>query len=112
MGDGDFVEQLLSATREQVERKYALVAQGYDLDKIVDRISYLVNLEPSYIRPEGKERRRVAARSLLCYWAVRELGISMAELTRQLNRSIAGISLSVKRAEKIAQDKDYKLMDN
>ncbi len=88
------------------------MAQGYDLDKIVERISSLMNLEPSEIRAAGKERRRVAARSLLCFWAVRDLGISMAELSRQLKLSISGISLSVKRGEKIAQDKDYKLIDN
>jgi len=112
LGDGDFVEQVLTATQEQMERKYTLMAQGYDLDKIVERISALMNLEPSEIRAEGKERRRVAARSLLCYWAVRDLGISMAELSRQLKLSISGISLSVKRGEKIAQDKDYKLIEN
>ena len=39
LGDGDFVEQVLSATQEQMERKYTLMAQGYDLDKIVERIS-------------------------------------------------------------------------
>jgi putative transposase len=54
--DGDFVEQVLSATREQMERKYRLEAQGYDLDKIVEWISYLMNLEPSEIRAAGKER--------------------------------------------------------
>ena len=71
-----------------------------------------MNLEPSEIWAAGKERRRVAARNLLCYRAVRDLGISMAELSRQLKLSISGISLSVKRGEKIARDKDYKLMDN
>jgi len=98
--------------RDYFKRKYTLMAQGYDLDKIVERISSLMNLEPSEIRAAGKERRRVAARSLLCFWAVRDLGISMAELSRQLKLSISGISLSVKRGEEIAQDKDYKLMDN
>jgi len=112
LGDGDFVEQVLSAAQEQMERKYMLMAQGYDLDKIVERISSLMNLEPSEIWAAGKVRRRVAARSLLCYWAVRDLGISMAELSRQLNLSLSGISLSVKRGEKIAQDKDYKLLDD
>jgi hypothetical protein len=47
-----------------MERKYKLMAQGYDLDKIVERISSLKNLEPSEIRAEGEERRRVAARRL------------------------------------------------
>ncbi len=57
LGDGDFVEQMLSATRQQMERKYTLMAQGYDLDKIAERISSLMNLEPSEIRAEGKEPR-------------------------------------------------------
>jgi REP element-mobilizing transposase RayT len=38
--------------------------------------------------------------------------VPMAVLSRQLNLSISGISLSVKRGEKIARDEDYKLMDN
>lgn len=76
MGDPFFLQ-------EQMERKYTLMAQGYDLDKIIERISSLMNLEPSEIRAESKERRRVAARSLLCYWAVRDLGICLAELSKQ-----------------------------
>jgi hypothetical protein len=53
---------------------------------------------------------RVKAKSLLCYWAVRDLGISMAELSRRLKLSLSGVSLSVKRGERIAQENDYKLM--
>ncbi|MBU4343966.1 MAG: transposase, partial [Proteobacteria bacterium] len=59
----------------------------------------------------GKERIRVEARSLLCYWAVRDLGINMAELSRRLNLSLSGVSLSVKRGERIVQEKGYKLID-
>ena len=54
---------------------------------------------------------RVKARSLLCYWAVRDLGISMAELSRRLKLSLSGVSLSVKRGERIAQENDYKLIE-
>jgi len=111
LGDGDFVEQVLSASREQMERKYTLMAKGYDLDKVTDRVSTLMNLERSDIWAAGKERKRVAARSLLCFWAVRELGISMAELSRQLQLSISGISLAVKRGEKIVKEKNYKMME-
>jgi putative transposase len=53
----------------------------------------------------------VKARSLLCYWAVRNLGISMAELSRQLKLSLSGVSLSVKRGEIIARENDYKLIE-
>jgi hypothetical protein len=54
-----------------------LVAEGYDLDKIVSKVSNLVQVESSELWAAGKEPKRVEARSLLCYWAVRDLGISM-----------------------------------
>jgi len=88
-----------------------LIAKGYDIDKIASKISDLMQLKPSEIWAPGKERKRVKARSLLCYWAVRDLGMSMAELSRRLNLSLSGVSFSVKRGEKIAQDNSYKLMD-
>jgi predicted DNA-binding protein YlxM (UPF0122 family) len=55
---------------------------------------------------------RVKEKSLLCYWAVRDLGINMAELARRLNLSLSGVSLSVKRGERIVQEKGYKLIDH
>ena len=88
-----------------------MVGEGYDLNKIVSKVSGLMHLEPSEVWAAGKEPKRVEARSLLCYWAVRDLGISMAELSRRLKLSLSGISLSVKRGERIAQDNDYKLIE-
>lgn len=111
LGDSAFVAQVLSTSQEQMERKHTLAAKRYNLDKVTERVSNLMNLEPSEIWAAGKERRKVAARSLLCFWAVRELGISMAELSRQLKLSISGISLSVKRGEIIIKEKNYKLID-
>jgi hypothetical protein len=46
------------------------------------------------------------------YWGVRDLGVSMAELSRRLNLSLSGVSLCVKRGEKIAQDNGYKFVDH
>ena len=54
---------------------------------------------------------RVKAKSLLCYWAVRDLGIGMAQIARRLNLSLAGVSQSVKRGETIVQQKGYNLID-
>jgi hypothetical protein len=57
----------------------------------------------------GKERKRVRALSLLCYWAVQGLGLSMTELSRRLRLSLSGISQSVKRGGKMAENTAYKL---
>ena len=42
---------------------------------------------------------------------VRDVGMSVAELSRRLNLSLSRVSFSVERGEKIAQDNGYKLMD-
>ena len=111
LGDGDFVEEVLSVSQEHMEKRYRLVGEGYDLDKIVSKVCDVMQLEPFNIWAPGKERIRVEARSLLCYWAVRDLGINMAELSRRLKLSLSGVSLSVKRGERIVQEKGYKLID-
>lgn len=111
LGNGDFVEEVLSACDEGREEKYQLRAQGIDLARIASRVSGLMGVDPlGHWRP-GKERSRVRARSLLYYWAVWGLGLSMAELSRRLKLSLSGVSQSVKRGETLAQKKGFELMD-
>ena len=109
LGDGDFVEQVLRACDEKMVHSYHLRAKGYDLEKAIMRVSDLMNMGPSQILRAGKQRGRVQARSLLCYWAVRELGISMSELSVKLGLSLAGVSQSVRRGETIAVETGYRL---
>ena len=54
---------------------------------------------------------RVKAKNLLCYWAVRDLGIGMAQIAGFFNLSLAGVNRSVKRGETMVQQKGYNLID-
>jgi REP element-mobilizing transposase RayT len=112
LGDGGFVEQALAQAQEQMEKKYALQARGYDLNKVATRVSHVMCLELSEVWAPGRERKRVEARSLLCYWAVREVGLSMSHLSKRLHLSLSAVSLAVKRGEQIIQEKDYLLIGN
>ena len=67
----------------------------------------LFKLKSSELWMPGKHRQRVRARSLLCYWANRELGISMAKLSRRLNVSVMAVSYAVRRGEKIAGEYSF-----
>ena len=110
LGDGDFVESVLSAAQEHLEHRYALAAAGVSLDDVAKKAAELIKIETSELWLPGKTRKRVQARSLLCYWAARELGISLAELGRRLQLSKAGVSLSVKRGEKLAKQHNFSLI--
>ena len=112
LGNSDFVENVLKAADESLERKYQLKSQGYDIDKLADRVSEIFTIKPEEIFQPGKQPVKVKARSLFCYWAVRELGFTMADLGPKLNISQPAVSMSAQRGERIALENGYSLMDD
>lgn len=111
LGDSDFVKIVLAKADEQMERKYALQAAGLDLDGLAKIVAGITGVEPSRIFSPGKDRSRVRARSLLCFWAARELGIPLAELSRRTRISQSSISMSVHRGEQIVEREGYSLLN-
>jgi REP element-mobilizing transposase RayT len=111
LGDSDFVESVLAIANEKMERKYALQAAGLDLDGLAEIVAGITGVKPSRIFSPGKDRRRVYARSLLCFWATRELGISLAELSRRTRISQSSISMSAHRGEQIVESEGHSLLD-
>jgi len=111
LGDSDFVERVLKAADEALERKYDLKTKGYDIDKLSDRVAKIFSINPEEIFQPGKQPVKVKARSLFCYWAVRELGFTMSDLAPKLNISQPAVSMSTQRGEQIASENGYSLMD-
>ena len=56
LGDGNFVDQVLSVAEEQMEQSNQLISQGYDLKMTAERVCSVMNLEPSEIWKVGIER--------------------------------------------------------
>ncbi len=110
MGDSDFVQQVLENADEQLERKYKVLTQGYDIEGIAKRVGQLMQMSVTQVLATGKNRQTVRARSLLCYWAVRECGMTMVSLSRKLGISSTAVSQSVARGEKIALENNFELV--
>ncbi len=109
LGDSDFVSRVLEKTKESLTKSQKLKSKGMDVDKIAAQVSRLMGIAVEDVWAIGKQRHIVNARSLLCYWAVRELGVSMSSLSRRLRISLPAISKSVVRGKQIAEDNAFKL---
>ncbi len=111
LGDSEFVESVLKAADESLEKKFHLKSEGFDIRKLADRVAEIFFIDPEEIFQPGKQPVKVRARSLFCYWAVRELGFTMAYLAQKLNISQPAVSVSVRRGEQIVSENGYEIMD-
>ena len=111
LGDSDFVAGVLAQAKEKCDRKYELKRLGYDLGRVAARVGEIFGLKEEDILSNGKQQRKVKARGLLCFWAVRELGISLTDLAKLLKLSVPGIGYSVERGESVARENGYQLVE-
>lgn len=110
LGEGDFVEAVLKAACENLDRKSMIRAKGYDFRWLMDRVTGLFGLTSNEILTGGKQRRAVKARSVLCYWGTRELGMSAAEISKRLNIASSTASESVTRGRQIVEEQGLRLL--
>ena len=69
-----------------------------------------MDIEKGAVNRLGGYLDTVKARSVLCYWAARELGINTRELSKRLVISPPTASQSVRRGEKVVADKWLKFV--
>lgn len=105
LGSGDFVEDVLRQSQEWFQETYVLQSKGYDFKWLTKEVSLVLNVDLNEMMKPGRYPKRVEARSVLCYWASRLLGISTVELSKQLGIAQPTVSQSIKRGEKIVSEK-------
>jgi putative transposase len=112
LGENDFVDTVLEGAEEVLARSYQHRLKGYDFNMAVEKVGEIFQMHPKEILTGGKQPQRVQARSLLCYWAVRELGLSATSVAVRLGLTQPTVSRSVQRGEKLAFEQDYQLADS
>ena len=111
LGDSDFVKTVLKSGEEKLERKYMLKAQNYDFERVARRVAEVLSLKVDDILSLGKSSKTVKGRSLLCYWANRELGMTTIELAKRLHLCQSAVSRSAARGENMARENKLKLIE-
>ncbi len=110
LGDTDFVDSVLSRAGEACERRYELKRRGYDLERIAGRVAEICGMEENEVFSKGRQKEKVRARSLLCYWAAGEAGISLRALAKRLGISAPGVGYAVARGEAMVRENRFELI--
>ena len=110
LGDSNFVETVLKSAKESFQQKYDLKTMGYDFDRVKERVAEVLELKKEQVTAYDKSPQTVQARSLLCFWAHRKLGMTTVEISKLLNMDQSAISRSSRRGEKITLENGYELI--
>ena len=109
LGDSDFVENVLNTASEEMQRRYRLKAWGCTIDSVALQVGEIFDISPRELTEPGKQPQRVRPRSVLAYWAVRELGMSVTEVGLRLGLSQSATSRAVQRGRALVEELDLKL---
>ena len=102
---------VLREQEERFERRHLLKARGHDFDTVVGRVTGLFNMTAREILEPSKKPQRVRARSLVCFWAVRELGLVGTAVGRQMGLLQSAVSKAVERGAELAAAHDFRIED-
>ena len=112
LGDSGFVENVLKSAEEEFEEKYDLKARGYDFYRVKERVAEVLEMEIEQVMAFGKSPQTVRARSLLCFWAHRRLGMTTIQIGRRLNIGQSAVSRSSMRGQQIERENRFELIDS
>jgi putative transposase len=110
LGDSDFVLQVLSEADEELDRRYRLRSQGHDIAGIEERVIDIFGIEKDELYSLSRKHKISVARSVFCYWCVRELGESMTSMAKRLSLTQPAVGYAVERGERIVKMNEFHLI--
>ena len=109
LGDGDFVMDVLNEANERLDRKYEIRSRGYTIEKLEQRLLEIYQIDREDLYSKGRQKVRADARSVFCYWAVRELGVEGTQMAKLLQMSQPGVAYAVKKGESIVREQKLQM---
>jgi hypothetical protein len=110
LGDPEFVQQIIEQANERLNRRYALEVQGWSHERVAQKVATLFGIPAEEIYRKGRQRVRMEARSVFCYWCSSELGLALTDIAQILDMTPAGVGYAAQRGEGIAQKKALRLL--
>jgi REP element-mobilizing transposase RayT len=95
LGSGKFVEALVRDN--DLNEK---IRQTIPLSELISQVCKVMELEPQTVKHPSKIRRLAEARGVICFIAVRKLGIAGGTVGKELCLGPTGVSIAIRRGEK------------
>ena len=108
LGSSRFVAEIMESAKEKWGRAHSHKFNGADFTAMQRHVARLFHLNSEEILLPGKYRIRVAARSVLCYFLVRELGMTATAVADRLGLGQPAVSIAVERGEAIVKERGLK----
>jgi putative transposase len=99
LGDSEFVTQVIAEANEELDRKYKLKSMGYDMTTIEKKVIDAFNIDKEDLYSGNRKKAISKARSVFCYWCVRELGESMTIIAKKLGITQPAVGYAVDRGK-------------
>ena len=111
LGSSDFVESVLKLANEKYEKRTHAIAKGIHIDALIDIVADSLEISSNIIKSNNKQQPGGRARAIICYLASERLGISGAQLARELQLSPSAVSklISRGRQDNLASEIDSQL---
>lgn len=109
LGDGEFVNQVLKISEEEMLKKERLKRAGWDINRVVRRVCELLSINEQEILRRSCGGKRSWARGLIAYWSSKELGISGVEIGKYFGITKQSVGEAIMRGEKVARENKYNL---
>lgn len=110
LGDHDFIIDVIKHSNETWNRTERSATREMDVKVAADRVAAWMGLNAEDILSSNRRHGVARARSLLCYLAAHELGVSSTILARECGLTPSAISRAIRRGRTVAKDEGFSLL--
>jgi len=103
LGSSGFVERVLKEADEQLQKSAGLALKGVGIEMIVKRVADHYGVAVAELQSGSRNRRISEARAVVCYGAVRFLGLAGEGVAGHLHISPSAVCRAVSRGQKIVE---------
>lgn len=111
LGSSDFVEAALSQDKISTQKHTLRLRQGWNFNLLHQKICQLFAVAEEDLYKKARSNNTSDAKTLLCYWAVEELGMPVAKVSCLLDMSQQAVSKRVKKGSSVCLSRDLNFED-